>query len=521
MGKLVALIGCLSLCASPAYADTLAEAVALAYRTNPDIQASRYDLRAADEDVVQALAEIRPTLDLQLEGGYARSVAGRARRLDNPFLPRADNSDTARGQLSAVQPLYTGGRATADRRIAEAGVWEGRAALRRSEGDLLLAVITAYVDVRRYTAALEVWRMSIAELTRLSLEIEARQVAGELTLTDVAQARRQVAEAGEQAVLTEEALEAARTDYAALVGREPGTLMQEPPLPQLPQDAVDAYATAETRSPELMQVRSVEQRSRAGISAARSQGLPTLSLRGNATVGGEALPFRLRDQNQDYSGSFVFTLPLIAGGRVASQIRQAEDRNSGDRARIEATRRELARSINIAWNQMVTAGRAMSLQRERRQAALIQLEGSTAEYRLGLRSTFDVLYAQQVLRDTEVSLLASRRDRYVAEAGLLRRSGLLEVSAIMTGVPLHNPAANLQNVDNDNALPWDGLLRALDAAGTPAARQRLLQRPGLPSAPPIIAQPTNSTSGEALSRSLVNRPAPGTVGRSSRQVGQR
>ena len=50
------------------------------------------------------------------------------------------------------------------------------------------------------------------------------------------------------------------------------------------------------------------------------------------------------------------------------------------------------------------------------QAARVYYEGTFEEYREGLRSTFDVLYAQNSLRETEIALLSSERDSYVAQA---------------------------------------------------------------------------------------------------------
>jgi outer membrane protein len=48
--------------AAPAFADTLREAIALAYRTNPTLQAQRANQRALDEAVPQARASLRPEL---------------------------------------------------------------------------------------------------------------------------------------------------------------------------------------------------------------------------------------------------------------------------------------------------------------------------------------------------------------------------------------------------------------------------------------------------------------------------
>ena len=494
-------------------AETLADAIALAYRSNPSIESSRYDVRAADEGVVQALSELRPTADVEVTGGYDRTVYGRTTAAANPFSPADFGRNSDQAQLSVTQPLYTGGRATADRAAAEAGVRSAREVLRGTEGDLLLGVITADVDVRRYQAALQVWQDSVAELEKITAEIGARRIAGELTRTDVAQANSQLSLARQQVVATDQALEAARTDYATLVGRNPGALMPEPPLPQRPGDVETAFDLAEKLNPELAQARYTEIGSREQIRVARSEGRPTLGLRGSATLNGKAVPYRFRDQDQGFAGSVVLTMPISEGGRTASLIRQAEDRNGSDRFKIEAARREVDRDVADAWNQMASAEREARLQEEQRGFAATQLDGMLNEYRTGLRSTFDVLYAQQTLRDTEIALLASQRDRYVSEATLLRRTGLLEARAIMTGVQLYDPSQNTRSVGHKNALPWDGAIAKIDAVAVPKAHQRTLDQPGLPVASPSIVVPAGVGDATSLSRTIPTDPIPGTIGR--------
>ena len=51
-----------------AHAESLADAISLAYETNPTLQQERAQLRATDETYVQAESGLRPTLSLG--GGY-------------------------------------------------------------------------------------------------------------------------------------------------------------------------------------------------------------------------------------------------------------------------------------------------------------------------------------------------------------------------------------------------------------------------------------------------------------------
>ena len=59
----------LVLCAPAAAADSLLQAVAKAYLTNPGLEAQRARLRAADEGVAQAGAGGRPNISAAVSGG--------------------------------------------------------------------------------------------------------------------------------------------------------------------------------------------------------------------------------------------------------------------------------------------------------------------------------------------------------------------------------------------------------------------------------------------------------------------
>jgi len=471
---------------SPLRAETLADAISQAYRDNPTIQSARYDLRATDETYVQANSELRPQASVELDGTYEYLKRGRASLADNPFLSRQLSQTQAQATLTVTQPIYTGGHAAADIAKAEANIQSDRQALRRGEGDILLQVITAYVDVRRYQASVEVWQESVAELEKLEKEIEARRLAGQLTLTDVAQAQGQLDVARGQLILTEQNLEGARADYVALVGHMPGMLAETPPLPDLPTRVETAFDLALRQNPELSQAIYTEQSSRADIDATRATGRPTLALRGTASLDGPVSPYRFRDQDRNLAGQLVLTVPLTAGGRIASQIREAKNQNMSDRLQIEATRRALVRAVSNAWNAEVTAQRIFDILTDQQKTATVQLDGMIHEYRVGLRSTFDVLYAQQLLRDVQVSLLGAARDRYVAQATLLRQVGQLEAQTILDGGPLYNPAAHLAAIRDVNALPWDAGFRAIDAVLGRDSGTRPIQQPGAPTSPPAI-----------------------------------
>src|SRR5687768_7245302 len=101
----------------PAQAETLAEAVALAYETNPTIQASRAQLRALNETYVQARAGFGPRLTSQTDLAYQEVRTAQD----------GSQHDEGSSQTFALsQPLFTSGRLTTALRAAEADVRAGR-----------------------------------------------------------------------------------------------------------------------------------------------------------------------------------------------------------------------------------------------------------------------------------------------------------------------------------------------------------------------------------------------------------
>jgi outer membrane protein len=498
--------------AEPLPDTSLAGAISQAYRSNPTLEAERYDLRATDENLGLALSELRPTSELQLTSQYSKTVPGRITSASR-FSGGIITSNSLGAQIVFNQPIYTGGKASADIAAATAAIRAGRSGLSASEGDLLLQTITAYVDVRRDARSLAIREADLGQLRATLDEVHARRDAGELTKTDVAQTETQIQGAEANAGLTQAQLEQSRATYADLVGTNPGVLAPEPPLPQLPATIDEAFEAADRLNPDLARARYTEASSRQKIAAARAANHPTLMLQGTVGLSGQADPFDLHNEDQAATVQGVLTIPLISGGHNGAAIAQAEDTNGGDRLRIEAARRSVVHNIANAWNQMVTMRRNLAIDEAEVQSGHIFYEGSLAEYRAGLRSTFDVLYAQETLLAAHLAVVAARHDLYVAQATLLRYIGLLEVRDLTTGIGLYDPSSDVGHIQRRGSTPWDAPLRALDRVDKAGHQTRALDQPA---ALPKRAQVAPAFGPPPQDRYLTTSPTipePGTIGR--------
>ena len=488
--------------------DSLAAAIADAYATNPELAAQRYVLRATDDEVGVALSQTRPRIDLQVSGRYDLTLPGDITNAARPISDRLNDPNIERdelnSQLAIEQPLFTGGRAAGALRVARAQSVAGREALRGVEGDILINLIAAYSDVRRDGRIVEIRSRNLRWLEATLDEIAARREAGELTRTDLAQAETQLEIARVQLNAAQAQFEASRASFVAIVGRAPRVLAPEPDLPNLPRSADDAFRVAETNNPDLAAAMAAQRAAEERIGLAKSEGRPVLSLRGTAGTIGPALPFVPDDQDVIFTGGATLTIPLSEGGRIRSRVAQARNEESAERLRVEATRRSVIQAVVNSWNQWVTAERNLAAQELQRKAAAIFYEGSLEEYREGLRSTFDVLFAQNSLNEAEIDLLASRRESYVARAALLRQLGMLEADRLLTDVPAYDPDAYLDRVEQRNAVPWGPVVRALDRLTAPIGKpQKVGEIESAAQSAQIEEAASQSVPGE-----LVSSPSP-------------
>jgi outer membrane protein len=450
--------------AAHARAETLEDAVAEAYQTNPNLQAQQANQRAVDESYVQARTGWRPTLSIQGQAEWDESRLyglSAAQSFSGPI--RRDS--IGRAYLVFNQPIWTGGRTAAAVSAANADVLQGREQLRQIEAQLLQQVITAYADVLRDEQIVRVQQDNVQILQSQIEENRARFDVGEVTRTDVAQSQSRLANAQAQLQSAEAQLGVSRAGYAALVGHNPGDLQPVPSLEFLmPGNVDDAFVIAEQNNPALRAQEYAEEASRARIAQARAGRMPNVSLQAyGGWDNGTLVPFAATPYQRTGVAVFTATVPLFTGGLTTSQIRQAIDRNNSDRITIETQRRSVLQTITQDWNQLLASRANITATDEQVRAAAVAFEGMHEEQQVGLRSTLDVLIAEQDLASARVNQATARHDAYVLSAAILGNMGRLEARDLIPGTPQYDPKANFRRLRFSwGWTPWEEPIGAVD-----------------------------------------------------------
>ena len=431
-----------TLLASPAHADTLREALAQAYQTNPTLQAARAQQRATDEGVPIEKAAGRPSA--QIAGTHVE------------FLITSGNSFTAPSRNLTVGPdltvpIYQGGAVKNSIRAAEERVDAGRADLRGTESAIFSQVVAAYMDVLQAEALVG---LNVNQVQVLATNVEAtsdRFEIGDLTRTDVAQSQSRLALAEGDLRGAQSNLIGARETYIRLVGTAPLALQPPPPLPNLPSDPNTAVDVALERNPDLIAARERADAAKLDVRVAGSSRLPRVNLFSGAdysdffgTLGGPGFTQREVTAN----AGVQFTIPLYQGGRPAALQRQAQAREGAALEQIILAERSVIAQVRASFASYRASLSIIDSSRTAVSAAELSLEGVRAENSIGNRTILDVLNAEQELLASRVQLITARRNAYVAGFSLLAAMGLAEARDLgLEGGTLYDPSVNYDRVE--------------------------------------------------------------------------
>jgi outer membrane protein len=432
-------------------AETIESALARAYSSNPDLNAQRAQLRAIDENVPRALSGYRPRVGATGDLGVSNlDVTGRG---GSGFSSMQNDSFWPRGAaLTIDQTLYNGNRTTNSVRRADVGVLAGRASLRTSEQTLLNDAATAYMDVLRDTAFLNLRSANIDVLNEQLRQTQDRFNVGEVTRTDVAQVEARLAAGRSEWSLAEGNLKASIARYRQVIGVEPKQLAPAKPLERLlPKNLDEAVRSALSNHPAIIAAAHNVDAAQLDVKIVEGELYPSVGLQGSA------------QRRWDYQGSNVelmqaqvvgrLNVPIYEGGEVYARVRQSKETLGQRQLELDLARDRVRAAVVATWSQLEAAKARIQAAEAQIQAATIALNGVREEAKVGQRTTLDVLITDQDLLSARVNLVAAQRDRVVISYQVLAAMGQLSATRLGLKVDQYNATTHYNQVRDK----WIGL----------------------------------------------------------------
>ncbi|HEY7297206.1 MAG TPA: TolC family outer membrane protein [Xanthobacteraceae bacterium] len=441
-----------------AAADTLYGALIQAYANNPQLNAQRAATRATDENVSIALGGYRPTLSAtsSISEAYLDNLT---RIPATPISPTTYARQTGENAVSSfgitgTQTLFNGFQTGNRTRQAEAQVFAARETLRTTEQSVLLSAATAYMNLLRDSAIVELQQSNVTVLELTLRQTRDRFIIGEVTRTDVAQAESRLALGRSQLLAAEANYTTSKAQYRQVIGVEPGRLAPGTSVDRFfPRTVAAAVTRGLTENPLTTTAAYNVDVAVQQVKIAEGALYPVLTATASVTKQfGSTVSLNSLQSLSAIIGGQV-TVPLYQGGSEYATIRQAKETLGQQRLNLETARDQVRSNVVQGWAQLDAAKAQIEATQAQVAAAEIALNGVREEARVGQRTTLDVLNAQQDLVSARVALVTAQHDRVVASYTVLSAVGGLSPQILGLRIENYDPMVHYQQVRD----AWGGV----------------------------------------------------------------
>ena len=365
----------------------LAAVLQEAAANHPSVKLRQSELRAAESELSGANWGRYPSLgaDVQTASGGAPAT------------------------IRLVQPLWTGGRITAQISLAQANLLAAQAALIEAKQAIMLEGGTNFFEIQRFSARLGTAIANEAEHRRLLSTIE-RRVRSEVSSTvDATQAQARLQQAISERLQFERQLGTLQFALEQIVGKSAITLRAPRDIKVEAVNATTLLEAALAFSPERQRLEAQVEASEAQINVARAVLMPQLSVSQEVRIG--SVPAGV-DKSRLFLGLSVQT---GAGLSSLSAVNVAVARQQAAKDALDQNRRQLEQSVRSNWNDVNALQSQLKPSRDLLEASDDVVASYLRQFQVGRKAWLDVLNAQRektnayyALADLEAPLLLAK-----------------------------------------------------------------------------------------------------------------
>lgn len=397
---------------------TLGQVYALAVQRSEDLQISAENIRQAEQDERRALSAILPKVSLN--GDYTRTPEKRGVAGSTIILqPKTSYG----GEARVEQPIFSGGKNLAGRRIAKQQVEVAAKDVRLAREDLLLHVADVFYAALRAQKNVEIQTRNVQRLKEHRRLAELRYKVGEVTESILLRAEAELASANADLVARERDVAVAKRELALLTGVTGDMEMVEPPLPDVPEESTAklleaAQATRDEVERSRLQERIAEDR----VSFARGSFWPSLGLEGvySRRKQDPQANFFIED---NWSVAAKIDFPLFEGGLRMAELRQAKSKLEQSRLQSMKVSKDIDLEVTRAALTLEAVSRTLDSRQDQLRFSKKNYEMVSKQFTFGLATNLDVLDANQTLIEAERDVIGATYDRHLAILEVQRSVG--------------------------------------------------------------------------------------------------
>jgi outer membrane protein len=400
----------------------------LALSHDPTWASARSANTAAQEKLEQGKALYRPTVTVSANTSHSdtdiRYIGGSVFNNGGPV-----SFNTTGYGVNVNQPLFRK-QIGAQYEQAKFQVTQADKQLLLAQQNLMLRTAQAYFDVLLAQDKIDLINAQKSAINRQLEQAKANFDVGTATITDVneAQARYDLTVAQEIAAIND--LDVKKRTVQSVIG-------------ELPQKLATARADLRTTSPQPADMEkwvevaeqnnltlSIQQQAfeiaSQEVERQRAGHFPTLDAVGsyNSTYANGGINGFGTDL-KDTTIGLQLQIPIYQGGAVSSRVREAVANKQKAQEDVEVARRQAALDTRQAYLNLVSSIAQVSAYEQALTSSQSQLDSTNLGYEVGVRTSVDVLNAQQQLFSAKRDLLQSRYNYLLSILKLKSATGLI------------------------------------------------------------------------------------------------
>ncbi len=414
--------------AAPAHADDLLDIYRAAQSQDAVFAAARAAQQAGQEKLTQGRSLLLPSVTLTANSTY--------NNIDTQYMgatvfPSGEKRYNSHGYgVTLVQPLFRE-QNWAMYNQSELQVAISEEQFKAAQQDIILRTAQAYFDV---LIAQDTVQLTAAQKDAIAQQLEQAKrnfEVGTATITDTyeAQARYDLILAQELAAANN--LEVKRRDLQQLINADvPALNVLGGAFKLVSPEPADAQKWVETAQHNNVQVRMAEaayQLAEEEVARNRGGHLPTVDLVANYSKNtSNGSSFGVGSDVRSTSVGVQLNMPLFQGGATQSKWREADANREKARQDLENARRSVAVQTQQAYLGVVTGIAQVQALEQALKSSESLLSASKLGQEVGVRTSLDVLNAQQQMYATRRDLYQAKYNYLVSQLRLKAAAGSLE-----------------------------------------------------------------------------------------------
>src|SRR4029453_17470827 len=402
--------GALLLCATPAAAIELRDAVQAALQTNPEIRQAIHNTEATRHEREQAEGLWLPRISVEASGGV--------RELKNPTrrdLGIAGNTLwPLEASATADELLFDmGGRSAEIRRQASRTDAAAARVEERSEY-VALNVARAYIDYLLQQRLVAIAQDNATFHERLAGDLREGVARGSISVADQQQAEERLQAARTRITEAREDLDTAAIQFQTLTGVPIDAVNMPPDLSaMMPASLPEAGELARRNNPRVQETLADLNTAREEIKTAQAELGPRFNAEATARYGDDIDGFKGR--TSDLGARVVMRWKIFDGFANTANVREQKQRENEVHARLFERTRAAEEDVRSAWSRLTNQDRLVGELATQSRVTDDLLLSYREQFNVGRRSLLDVLDAQNTRFNVQASLETARMSKLYAQ----------------------------------------------------------------------------------------------------------